>query len=224
MEAFTIIIPVYNEEGILKNNIINLLRYLKHIKAVRYEVIVVDNGSTDTTKDLGEVLDGIKFISIPKKGVGLAFKEGVKNASYDNLISLDADLSIDPDFIIKAIYLLENNTIVIGSKQVGEQNRTIFRKFLSSSFIFLTKKLLKLNYSDFSIGAKAYKTDFIKKNIDKIDRHTAYVTRLIYYAKKENKKIAEIPVNCTDTRKSKFNLFYEILYRFYNLIKLWVLG
>lgn len=224
MEAFTIIIPVYNEEKILKDSIIKLLKYLKHIKAAKYEVIVVDNGSTDTTKDLGEILDGIKFISIPKKGVGLAFKEGVENASYDNIISLDADLSIDLDFIIRAIYLLEDNTIVIGSKQVGTQNRTMFRKFLSSGFIFLTKKLLKLNYSDFSIGAKAYKKDFVKKHIDKIDRHTAYITRLIYYAKKENLKIAEISVNCTDTRKSKFNLSYEVLYRFYNLIKLWILG
>ena len=224
MEAFTIIIPVYNEEKILKDSIIKLLKYLKHIKSARYEIIVIDNSSTDTTRELGEVLDGIKFISIPKRGVGLAFKKGVENASYENIISLDADLSIDLDFILRAIYLLENNTIVIGSKQVGEQKRTIFRKFLSSGFIFLTRKLLKLTYSDFSIGAKAYKTDFIKRHIDKIDRHTAYITRLIYYAKKENKKIAEIPVNCTDTRKSKFNLSYEVLYRFYNLIKLWLLG
>ena len=75
-------------------------------------------------------------------------------------------------------------------------------------------------YKDYSMAAKAYKKEAIINHIEKVDYGTSYVIDLIYFAKKDKKKIIEIPVSCFDKRKSKFNILHESLYRLKNLIKL----
>ena len=218
---FSIIIPVYNEEELIKEKSEKLIRHLGSLND-KYEIIIVDNGSTDKTKEIGENLKGVNFLSTKKRGVGLAFKKAVKQAKYENIISLDMDLSTNLDFIKRSLDLLKEYDLVIGSKKIGKQKRSFLRKFISDIFIFLTKKLLNLSYRDYSIGAKAYKKNIILDHINRIDHGTSYVIDLICFAKLDGKKIIEIPVECFDTRKSRFNLFNEIVYRFKNLIRLWI--
>jgi len=170
--SFTIIIPVYNEEELIVKNADKLVEYLKKLKE-NFEIIIVDNGSTDKTVELGKSLEKkyqkkFKILTIPEKGyVGFAFREGVKNSSYDKIISLDMDLSIDLNFIPRCIDLLDNNSIVIGSKKVGKQNRQWYRVFASNIFIWLTKLILNLGYEDYSMAAKGYR----KKNKKKYLKH-----------------------------------------------------
>lgn len=221
---FTVIIPVYNEEEIIIQNTEKLIKFLDGLEKP-YEILICSNGSTDSTLEKGEVLEKkfpkkVRFFSIAKRGVGLAFKKTVKEASYNNLVSVDMDLTTDLKFIPDAFGLLKKYDIVIGSKQVGKQQRSIFRIFISSVFIFLVKHLLGLKFSDYSIGAKAYRKDVIEKWIDGMDYGSSYVIELVYYAKKMGYRIIEIPVFCDDRRKSRFNLYYEIFYRFKNLLKL----
>jgi glycosyltransferase involved in cell wall biosynthesis len=222
---FTIIVPVYNEEDIIVENTKKLIDYLDGLKTP-YEVIICSNGSTDSTNKLGRKLEDrfplkVRFFSIPERGVGLAFKKAVDEAAFGNLISIDIDLTTDMDFIKKASGLLIENDVVIGSKKVGIQKRTLFRKTISGGFILLVKLLLKMNYTDYSIGAKAYRLKVIKKWVGRIDYGSSYVIELIFFAKKSGLKIVEIPVYCDDNRKSRFNLAHEVIYRFINLLKLW---
>lgn len=221
---FTIVVPVFNEDKIIVRNTERLIRFLNKTK-ITYEIILCNNGSTDSTlklaKQLGKKYRNIKVISIPEKGVGTVFKKAVKSAKYDNIISVDMDLSTDLNFIITSIHLLENYDIVVGSKKMGSQKRSVSRKIPSTIFIFLVKLLLNMPYKDYSMAAKAYKKEAIIRHIDKIDYGTSYVIDLIYFAKRDKRKIIEVPVKCIDERKSKFNILHESLYRLKNLIKLY---
>jgi|TARA_B100001971_G_scaffold206107_1_gene224448 glycosyltransferase involved in cell wall biosynthesis len=223
MDSTSIIIPVYNEETIITENTERLIEFLNQ-KKLKYEIFLCNNGSTDDTLKLAKRLEkryrNINMISIPNKGVGTVFKKAVKLAKYDNIISVDMDLSTDLNFIPASIKLLEKYDIVIGSKKMGSQKRSFLRTMPSTIFIFLVKLFLNLPYNDYSMAAKAYKKEAIIKHIDKVDYGTSYVIDLIYFAKRDKRKIIEIPVNCIDKRKSKFNLLHESLYRFKNLIKL----
>jgi len=224
--SFSIIIPVYNEEKIIEKNTKKLLEFLNNLKE-NYEVIIVSNGSTDRTIDIGKRLEKkhpkkIKFFHISQRGVGTAFKKAVKNASYDNLISIDMDMAIDLDFIPRCLRLLKlNYSMVIGSKNVGKQQRSFLRKFISNTFIFLVKILLELKFMDYSIGAKGYKKKEVEKYNDFIDDGSSYVVSMAYLIKKRKLKIVEIPTKCFDKRKSKFNLTYEIFYRLRSLLSFW---
>ncbi len=222
--GLTLIIPVYNEEKLLVPNTKKLIEFLDKLK-IEYKIIIGSNGSNDNTIKFGKELEKkfkqVKFFSIDERGVGLAFKKAVSMSKYENIISVDMDLSVNLDFIPKAYKLLKNYDIVIGSKKTGKQKRSWIRLLPSNVFIFLTRILLNLKFNDYSIAAKAYKKNILLKYSNRINYGTSYVIDLICFAKLDKKKIIEIPVECFDNRKSRFNLLHEIFYRFKNLVKLW---
>lgn len=223
MKPISINIPIYNEEILLVHNIEQLIDFLDKLKT-DYEIIIVSNGSTDKSIPLGNGLQNkyskVKFISLPKKGVGRAFKKAVEAAKYDHIISLDVDLSVDLSFIKEANTLLEDNVMVIGSKIMGSQKRSFTRKIGSGIYIYFTKTFFRLSLHDFSIGAKGFQRQFVMENINAIDPHTGYVLNLAYAATRGGKKVIEIPIKCIDLRKSRFNLLTEAFYRFSMLFKL----
>ena len=218
---FSIIIPVLNEELILEGNVKKLSDFLGERP---FEIIIANNGSTDKTLEIANKLAGqdvrIKVVSVDKKAPGLAFKEAAKVAQGSIIVSQDMDLSTDLKFIDRALRLMQSHDIVIGSKSMGRQERSFLRKLPSTIFIFLTNLLLGLKYEDYSMAAKAYERDFVVQHVDKLDDGTSYVIELVYFAKKANKKIADIPVDCTDNRTSKFNILHESAYRFGRLVRL----
>jgi len=199
----SILIPVYNERGVFKENIQQLMDYMDRLD-YPYELVVCSNGSTDGTDAIGEILERenpgkVKFISVSQKGVGLAFKKMVEAAGYDKLVSMDVDLTTELDFIPECIRLLDEYDIVLGSKRMGEQQRHIHRIAVS----------------------KGYRKEKIKPYLKHIDEGSSYVVELVK-AVKEDDNIIEIPVVCNDSRESKFNLVHEIFYRFKNLLSFWI--
>lgn len=227
--GLSIVIPVYNEEKIIERNTERLIRFLKtNLRSSKFEIILVSNGSTDSTVEKGTNLqkkfrNRVKIISINKKGVGNAFRKGVNSASHEYIVSLDMDLSVDPKFVLRCLKELENYSMVVGSKSVGRQDRPFYRKVISDTYIFMAKMLLGLDFSDYSIGAKGYRKSDIKNSMTNLDSHTFYVVELIYRLKRKGKRIVEVPTYCKDKRKSKFSLFHEIAYRFNTLLSFWFL-
>jgi len=228
MPNFSVLIPVYNEEEILEPSVGKLMNFLESQGLYEYQIVVCSNGSTDKTDEIGAALqkkypDKFKFISIPERGVGLAFKRMAVEAKTEKLVSIDVDLTSDLSFIPECVKLLDEYSIVIGSKRKGAQERQWYRTLISSVFIGLVKILLGLKYEDYSIGTKGWRRSDIIKYVDGIDHGSSYVIELVYYVeKKEGKRIREIPVFCNDTRKSRFNIANEIFYRLKNLLTLWL--
>jgi glycosyltransferase involved in cell wall biosynthesis len=227
VQPFTIFIPVYNEEEIIVKNTERLMGYLDQFHTP-YEIIIGSNGSTDQTVKLGEALQkrfsNLRFFHIDYKGPGAAFKEGISMATYEHIISVDMDLTVDLNFIKMANSLLSEYDLVVGSKRMGSQKRSLFRKLASASFIFCAMILLGLSFDDYSLAAKAYKKKVLQGCLDRIGNGTFYVIEVLYYATKNNYNTAQIPAPCHDERKSKFNLIHEGFYRFGNLFKLWLSG
>ena len=221
----SIIIPILNEEELIVPNTERLAGFLASLNRV-HEILLVSNGSTDNTDKLGAELetrlDCVRFFSLPEKGVGRAFSFGVREARFELIISMDMDLSIDLGFICEAVDLLERYQIVVGSKKMGAQKRTLWRRGGSTAFILTARLLLGLSFEDYSIAAKAYRREIILKYLDRIDYGTSYVLDIIYHTLAGGGKAKEIPVYCEDYRTSRFNLFNEALYRFKNLFLLWL--
>jgi len=226
VEMVTIAIPVYNEEELITENTEKLIGYMESL-GERYEIILCDNGSTDSTPDLGRRLEKrykgkVRFLSLRRRGVGLAFREAVRRASFNRIISLDMDLSTDLGFIEKALELLEGYDIVVGSKAMGGEGRALYRRALSRCHALLARLLLKLSFSDYSISSKAYRKDAIERWMSSMPSSSAYVLELLYHAEKEGLKVVETPVRCEDRRRSRFKLHEELYTRLATLLKLWL--
>jgi glycosyltransferase involved in cell wall biosynthesis len=223
--GLTIFIPVYNEESLLIPNTKRLIRFLDSLK-VPYEIIIGSNGSTDGTVALADELchqyGNIRFFHLLRKGVGAAFREGVKMAEYDRIITVDIDLSINLEFVRVAERLLTQFDIVIGSKITGSQRRTWIRKLASNLFISVARFLFRIGYHDYSIAAKGYRKEVVEKYMPYIDDKTFYVVQIVYRAYHDRRRLKEIPVQCHDIRESRFNLIHEGVYKFANLFILWL--
>lgn len=223
--GFTIFIPVFNEDKLITTNAGRLIEFLAPVE-IPYEIIIGSNGSTDRTVELGMRLSEqhrkIHFFHLPDKGVGAALKEGVRRARYERIITVDMDLSINLDFVLAANRLLDEYDIIIGSKSTGSQKRSWIRKMASNSFIDLARLLLKIDFHDYSIAAKGYRKEILKGYLPCMDDKTFYVVAIVHRAYREGKRLKEIPVTCLDLRESRFNLIHEGVYKFGNLLCLWL--
>jgi glycosyltransferase involved in cell wall biosynthesis len=224
--GLTVFIPVFNEAEILESNLRKLDDFLGDIK-IPYEIIVGSNGSYDKTLEiLGSLQTAFPSLShfhIPHKAVGQAFRKGLEKARFNRFICLDMDLSIDLSFVERAYALLSTVHIVVGSKITGDQRRSFLRKTASNAFIFCARNLLGLSFTDYSIAAKAYRKDAVSPFLQGLDDQTFYVTEILFRAHHKGLSITEIPVDCHDTRKSRFNLAHEGWYKFSRLFGLFTM-
>lgn len=224
MDGLTVIIPVYNEEEILEASCQKLSHYLNS-NGISYEIIVVDNGSTDRTREIGERLSReypeVAFYHMNERSVGGAFWTAVTNAKFEKVATVDVDLSIDIDFLKSAYNELNSCDILVGSKVSGSQERSIVRVLGSKAYILFANKLLNTPATDFSIGAKAYRKEKILKYAWKTSTWTGYVIELLSMAASDGLLVKEVPVGCNDTRKGRFNILHEGFYRYWHLFKLW---
>jgi len=162
----SIITPVYNEELNIKPLYDSLKSVLSSMR-VKYEIIYVDDGSTDDSlkniKDLRKKDKNVKFIKFRKNfGQATALNVGLKHATGDYMIILDADLQNDPKDIPRLIEKLkEGYDLVVGWRY---DRKDPFFKRLSSSFAGLLKRLiLKEKIHDSGCTLKAMKKNAAKE-------------------------------------------------------------
>ena len=132
----SIIIPVFNE----KKTILTLLNKIKDINNIKKEIIIIDDFSSDGTKDILKNLDNVSYKVLfhdENKGKGGAIKTGKKYVTGDVVIIQDADLEYDPKDYEKIIEPIINRKfkVVYGSRVLGK-NRYSLKNFSSIYRIF----------------------------------------------------------------------------------------
>lgn len=227
-------IPVYNEEKILKNNILKLFSYCqKQNFPFVWQIAIVVNGSDDKSfqiaSHLAKQYKQIKAINIKPAGRGQALKKYWLESPADIVVYMDVDLAVSLDNINDLIFpLLQNKAdLVIGSRLLPEAkiNRSFVRELSSQGYNFLSRLILNHHFSDLQCGFKAIRKDFFKKIAPYIkNNHWFFDTELIVFTNLFGGQIKEIPVDWSENRyeqrKSKVNLIKDSFKFLFNLIKL----
>jgi len=206
-KKLTIIVPLFNEEESL-NPLTNEIRKALKIVNIGYEVIFVDDGSTDKSlniiKEVCRTDKRFKFISFRKNyGKSAALQMGFNNASGDVVITMDADLQDDPNEIYNLIKKLEEGSdLVSGWKKV--RHDPFIKRTSSKFFNFITRIISGIKIHDFNCGLKAYRKE-VTDNIKVYGELHRYVPVLADW---QGFKIAEIPVKHHPRRygKTKFGI------------------
>ena len=158
----SIILPAYNEGKNIRSSIKRVSAVVDSL-GIGYEIIIVDDGSTDDTKyQANEEASNrrVKVISYDENlGKGFALRRGFNGSSGDFIIFLDSDSDIDAKKIGMFVDALSTADIVIASKR-HPQSRVespFLRKFLSHSFYLIVRLLTWVNVSDTQTGLKAFR-------------------------------------------------------------------
>lgn len=158
---FSIIIPAYNEEGMVRDVLRRLKNYLKE-KKYQTEIIVVNDGSTDQTRKILEDIENIKLINHPyNKGYGAALKTGVNNAQYDWVLFYDADGQHQPEYIEKLIEQTADYDMIIGARTgyQGPISRQPGKKLLH----WVANYLVQQKIPDLNSGLRLIKKELFSK-------------------------------------------------------------
>lgn len=225
----SIIIPVYNEENRLEGGIKKVFEFIKK-SHVKYEVIVVDDGSKDSTFGLLLSLRKkypIKLISHQNNlGKGAAVKKGIDNALGDLVLFSDIDLSVPIEFVDKfQKAIAKRYDIVIGTRiAMGStilKKQSFLRELLGGGFTILSNLLLGVRISDYTCGFKLFRKKAAKKIFSKqLIKRWAFDSESLFIAKKYNFCIKEVPVQWYHVEGSKVSFPKDLIVTFINLFQI----
>jgi glycosyltransferase involved in cell wall biosynthesis len=193
-KILTVIVPVLNEEESVPELSLLLEGELEKVTHGNYEVIFIDDGSTDNSfneikkvHDRNKRFKGIKFRRNYGKSAALAV--GFAESKGVIVITMDADLQDDPAEIPNLVNKLkEGYDMVSGWKK--KRNDPITKTIPSKVINFLTKKLTRVNIHDMNCGLKAYRQEVVKTLQIYGEMHR-YIPALASW---EGFRVAEIPV------------------------------
>jgi len=201
----SIVIPAYNEAqsiGDLVSKIIELYP--------KFEVIVINDGSTDNTANIAKDA-GAHVHSHPYNiGNGAAIKSGIRIASGDILVFMDGDNQHNPEHIKKLLEYLPDYDMVVGSRSNGDQ-ASLGRTFGNMIYNWFASYVAKFPVADLTSGFRAVKADIARNLLYLLPNTYSYPTTLTLGVLRTGRSVKYIPINVLKrkTGKSKISIFKD---------------
>jgi len=191
-ETMTVLVLTRNEAENLTTLVCGTERILTK-EDVDYSVLIVDAGSSDGSPDIAQRL-GARVIQQSKPGYANALREGLAASSGDLVLTIDADLSHQPDFILDLLAKRRDAEIVIASRYVdggsGEMSPT--RRILSLALNRTFARVLGLEIADLSSGFRLYRREAIA-SLDPRGEHFDILPEIVVLAHRAGLRILEVP-------------------------------
>lgn len=208
----SIITPVWNQGEEVKNNFLDLVGVLNRIKD-DYEIILIDDGSTDDTlfilQEIQSRHPNIKIIQQKHFGQHLALFEGFKIAKGDIVVTIDADHSIHPKYILSMIEKLNEGYEIIVAWRLKRQGLGCIRRTGSLLINHYTNFITGVKVHEHGCSLKVFKGTLIKNNLHRKELKKFFGILIAWYAR----GISEIQVlsNREHTKDSSFTFLNLLL-------------
>ncbi len=228
----SLLIPAYNEEQSIIDTIESAKLLFKNLKIKDFEIIVINDGSTDKTKEYASKT-GVKIITHPQNlGYGFSLKNGIKNAKFQTIIITDADQTYPLDEVPKLYTEYKKGFDMVVGKRIGYKEsilKTILRKILK----FVVEFAAGRSIPDINSGLRIFKKDTIKEYLPHLCETFSFTTSATLAYMMNGKFVSYVPINYGKRKgKSKVNLmrdsFKTIFYimqtvTYYNPLKIFML-
>jgi dolichol-phosphate mannosyltransferase len=234
LDKALVVIPTYNEI----ENIERLARAVLALRSphVSFEVLVVDDSSTDGTGDAAARLarqePRAHLLERPAKlGLGTAYVAGFRYAlehQFKYAATMDADFSHDPKHLPVFAEAIAQADLVIGSRYIpggGVRNWGFHRRLLSATANFFARLIAGLKPHDCTTGYRLYRTEFLRRlDLDRIQSHGySCLMELTFTCQNNGARIVESPIIFDDRREGRSKMSHrEILRAFATLYRLGV--
>ncbi len=203
----SIIIPAYNEETGIRGTLQKLIDGGYHEK---YEIIVVDDGSTDKTREISESFPVRVIPHTVNKGYGAALKTGIRKATGDKIVFMDSDGQHDPAYLDELVQLLEEHEMVIGCRTADSfqvKSRVAGKKVIRWVGEFLVEQKMP----DYNSGFRGFRKDLIMQMLHIMPNGFSFSTTSTLAFMKEGYSIGTFPIVVEERvgRKSNVKFFKD---------------
>ena len=206
LPKISIIIPCYNEAKVISQSLQEIKDFFNS-KNWDYEVIVIDDGSTDNTVDLVKNFEVKLLINEKNRGKGYSIKKGVQNSSGDLILFMDADMSTPIAEFDKLEAYLSEYDIIIGSRSIFgaqvEKRQSWYKQLFGKLGNLLIRLFLGLNFHDTQCGFKLFKKEVRNIFAAQTLERWGFDFELLFIAKKRGYKIKEVGVRWVNDEDSK---------------------
>lgn len=197
LSELSVFFPAYNEEKNIKNTVERAAEILPQI-ASKYEIIIVDDGSTDKTGKIADEIAGEdKFIRVvhhhPNKGYGAALKSGFLNSRYSWVAFTDADGQFDFSEIKKFLPFTDKADLILGYRI--KRADSILRRFGAFVWFLIARILFGLDVKDYSCGFKLIKRRVFEAVQPLEAEEKITQIEILIKAKRQGFKFAEVGVS-----------------------------
>lgn len=224
MVGLSIVVPVFNEEGNveqLHKEIVNVCENLKNTETggCQYEIIFVDDGSSDRTGDICRTLSPLKYVRMRRNfGQTAAMDAGIQQAKYEYIVTMDGDGQNDPADIPNLIRCLEENELDVVSGWRKNRKDTVMKRFTSRGANFLRHMIVHDGIHDSGCSLKIYKRECFE-GVHLYGEQHRFIPALL---KIKGFKIGEIIVNHRPRvyGKTKYN-WKRTIKGFVDMVSVW---
>ena len=224
----SVVVPSYNEEQRLPRTLDQIERYLDR-RGDSYELILVDDGSTDGTRRVMDAAAGrqpaVRIVALPRnRGKGRALAEGVAVARGDEVLVTDADLSTPIEELDKLEAALAAGAgVAIGSRAIRgsrvELAQPMYRVLMGKVFNLIVQVVLLPGIWDTQCGFKLFRADVAHRVFAGLTTDGfGYDPEVLYRAKRSGVRITEVPVvwrNSAETKvmaiRSSLDMFKHVV-------------
>lgn len=212
----SIVIPVYNEEGILHSSVVDLVTSLDEL-GWDYELLLAENGSADRTVAIGEELakkyPRVHIHSLGAPDYGRALREGILRARGEFVVCDEIDLC-DTDFYRRALALLEPDQadLVVGSKVMegAEDRRPLLRHTATLVINGMLRVLVGFHGTD-THGLKAFRRERLLGTVRRcVLTRDLFASEFVIRAERDGKRVQEIPIHIVEKRPPSINLLQRV--------------
>jgi glycosyltransferase involved in cell wall biosynthesis len=202
----SVVLPVFNEAGHLTDEVKRIQHALDQ-SSYAYEIVVVDDGSSDGSGDVAESIDGIRVIRFrTNRGSGSARKYGTMAAIGDVVVWTDVDMTYPNDTIPALVSQLDGYDQVVGSRTTEEGTVKLLRKPAKWFIRKLASYLARTQIPDLNSGFRAFRRDVADQFLYLLPRGFSCVTTLTMAFLSNGYSIKYVPIEYAPRAgRSKFH-------------------
>lgn len=202
----SIVLPVHNERGHLGLEIARIRRAME-ASEYSYELIVVDDGSSDDSNDLARSLGGIRLLTLrDNKGSGAARRAGTAAATGRVVVWTDVDMTYPNDRIPELVDALEDHDQVVGARTSEEGTHKAVRVPAKYAIRKLASSLVETDIPDLNSGFRAFRRDIGQQFIHELPEGFSCVTTLTMSFLSNGYSVRYVPITYAERAgNSKFH-------------------
>lgn len=232
-KGVSVVIPVLNEEQIIGRVIDDLVNIFQQTGIIKYEIIVIDDGSTDKTKDVINSKKIKVIIHNLNRGYGFALKSGIKNAIYENIVVIDGDGTYSAKDVPQLLDFIDDFDMVVGARTKKGINFLSLRSVVKGLIKRLAIFLSETDIPDLNSGLRAFKKNTVMEFFPILPSGFSFTTTITLAMINRGYRIKYVSIDYYNRKKTKskfhpirdtLNLFIVILeiVIYYNPLKIFV--